>query len=275
MPPARAALRRVQCRAVSKRSGQRCKRFCAPGHLTCKLHGGGSPQAQRSAQVRATVAEVMAANPRRSVREIVADSLHVADLVLGDEIAKLGEGMTPALAESVMQAAGRASALARAAADMGIDVDSGEALAEAQGTRIAEALQAVAAELVTAAGGTGVDHMAVREWIRRAVPAALRGEPVPECPRPWRMTHFPALESGDRFRRREAAEVAAALSGSEPSGRRSGPTGRDGRGNGSAGDSGLARAGSGESPQARDARRLREAGLLPSFGGGSLVGRRG
>lgn len=213
MPQALATLRRLQCRALSKRSGQRCKRWCAPGHLTCKLHGGGSPQAARSAQVRATVAEVMAANPRRSVREIVADSLHIADLVMTDEIAKLGEGMTPELAESVMQAAGRASALARAAADMGIDVDSGEALAEQHGARIAEALRVVVAELVSAAGGTGTDHLAAREWVGRAVPAALRGQEVPGAPRPWRMTHLLAIESGDRFRRREAEAVSAALSG--------------------------------------------------------------
>lgn len=31
-----------QCTATSKRTGERCKRFCAPGKTVCKWHGGNS-----------------------------------------------------------------------------------------------------------------------------------------------------------------------------------------------------------------------------------------
>lgn len=40
-----------RCKARN-RQGDRCKRAAAPGQMVCKLHGGGSPQAKRSAELR-------------------------------------------------------------------------------------------------------------------------------------------------------------------------------------------------------------------------------
>lgn len=41
-----------QCTATSKRTGERCKRFCAPGRKVCKWHGGasnGAPKGSKNA----------------------------------------------------------------------------------------------------------------------------------------------------------------------------------------------------------------------------------
>lgn len=41
-----------QCTATSKRTGERCKRFCAPGKTVCKWHGGasnGAPKGNKNA----------------------------------------------------------------------------------------------------------------------------------------------------------------------------------------------------------------------------------
>ena len=42
----------AQCTAKSKRTGERCKRFCAPGKTVCKWHGGnsnGAPKGNKNA----------------------------------------------------------------------------------------------------------------------------------------------------------------------------------------------------------------------------------
>lgn len=43
---------RRQCAALSKQSGQRCKRAPIIGGTVCKIHGGGAPQVQESARAR-------------------------------------------------------------------------------------------------------------------------------------------------------------------------------------------------------------------------------
>lgn len=39
-----------QCTATSKRTGERCKRFCQPGKTVCKWHGGNSPGAPKGSK---------------------------------------------------------------------------------------------------------------------------------------------------------------------------------------------------------------------------------
>lgn len=42
----------AQCTATSKRTGERCKRMCAPGKTVCKWHGGnskGAPKGNKNA----------------------------------------------------------------------------------------------------------------------------------------------------------------------------------------------------------------------------------
>ena len=40
----------AQCTAKSKRTGERCKRFCAPGKTVCKWHGGNSKGAPKGSK---------------------------------------------------------------------------------------------------------------------------------------------------------------------------------------------------------------------------------
>ena len=43
----------VQCKAISKNSGQQCKRKAIPGGTVCRYHGGGAQQVKAKAAVRA------------------------------------------------------------------------------------------------------------------------------------------------------------------------------------------------------------------------------
>jgi hypothetical protein len=43
----------VQCTAISKQSGQQCKRKAIPGGTVCRYHGGGAQQVKAKAAVRA------------------------------------------------------------------------------------------------------------------------------------------------------------------------------------------------------------------------------
>ena len=42
----------MQCKAKSKRSGERCKKYPMKGSNVCRNHGGASPQAKRKARER-------------------------------------------------------------------------------------------------------------------------------------------------------------------------------------------------------------------------------
>lgn len=41
---------KVQCKAKSKRTGERCKQYCAPGKIVCKWHGGASNGAPKGSK---------------------------------------------------------------------------------------------------------------------------------------------------------------------------------------------------------------------------------
>jgi hypothetical protein len=264
----KAVYRRVQCRAVS-RSGERCKRWCSPGHLTCVIHGGGSPQARRSARVREALAEVLAADPRRPMREIMADAVHVADLVMRDKIAELrdAESITPAAAAALTDAALRASALAKAAMDAGIDVEA-EAPAEV-GELVVSALSRVGSALLAAWHGPASDYRALESWVLRAVPCALRGGELPEAPRPWvpRRPVWPdrQIESPAVVRAAEAPLVSEALGGFEAA--------RVPGAGGVAVVPGRRDAEPAGSVRERERAYLRSVGRLPAFGGAPLTGR--
>jgi hypothetical protein len=183
VPQALAELRRVRCRATSKRTGERCGQWCAPGHVVCYAHGGRSPQAVRSAKVRAAVAEIMATDPRRTPREVLGDALHITDLVLRDWIADLwdAESITLEAAADLTDAATRAAALARTCIDAGIDAEA-EA-PEEYAELLVRVLNQVGASLLSAWTSPAVDWIKLEAWLRSGVPCALRNEPLPEAPR--------------------------------------------------------------------------------------------
>src|SRR4051794_39535105 len=45
----------IQCEAISKQSGQQCKRKAIPGGTVCRYHGGGAKQVKAKAAIRAEV----------------------------------------------------------------------------------------------------------------------------------------------------------------------------------------------------------------------------
>lgn len=49
-----------RCRATSKRSGKRCRRFPVPGGTVCVIHGGAAPAVRAAAQRRKAEAEATA-----------------------------------------------------------------------------------------------------------------------------------------------------------------------------------------------------------------------
>jgi hypothetical protein len=73
---------RVQSSARSKQSGQRCKRFVAPGATVCAMHGGKAPRAKAAAARRVAVAEAQRrldipahVDPRDALTEELARSI--------------------------------------------------------------------------------------------------------------------------------------------------------------------------------------------------------
>jgi hypothetical protein len=181
------------------------------------MHGGRSERVRRAADVAEVLAEIEAAWPSLPPKQIVATALRMSYVIFTDHVSQFpaDRALTAEEREAAWLSTGRITAIAEQAARLGVslDVDAREQVERERGGVIAEAVGAVATALVSAAGGRGADQLAAREWVQVAVAAALRGEPVPECPRPWRLLDLPMLESGDRFRRREAAAVSAALAG--------------------------------------------------------------
>ena len=204
MPEPRAILRRTRCAARSKRSGERCRKWSAPGASVCHLHGARSPQAVAGAERREIIAELLAADPR-PLRIVLRDAVTVSDVIMQDvraEIDRTGSA-SPETIDRLALAAGRAAQLARVALDVGLTDDEGEIVAQAHGESLARALRIVLAPLMPRVAAGPADARAISEWLRRAVPLALRQEPVPEPPTTWRMSHAPELESGEMRRRRE------------------------------------------------------------------------
>lgn len=76
-----------QCTATSKRSGERCKRMCAPGKKVCKWHGGnskGAPKGSKNALKHGAYEKI--------VREtLFDDEIEFADSIEIDPIATLKE----------------------------------------------------------------------------------------------------------------------------------------------------------------------------------------
>jgi hypothetical protein len=75
-----------QCTAMSKRSGERCKRAAAPGGKVCATHGGSAPQVKAAAKQRKAKQDAVAVAQRMVARagvdmdpiEHLLDSLHLA-----------------------------------------------------------------------------------------------------------------------------------------------------------------------------------------------------
>jgi hypothetical protein len=67
-----------RCTAMSKTTGERCKRRTYGGGV-CRYHGGGSPQVRAKRLERIALAEALARDPARAPAEVLLDVAHQAD----------------------------------------------------------------------------------------------------------------------------------------------------------------------------------------------------
>ena len=79
----------VQCHATSRRSGQRCRRFCPPFQQVCSFHGAKSGQAIRKANERGAQAEAARHLELLGVVEPVADPIGQLQLLAAEAQALL------------------------------------------------------------------------------------------------------------------------------------------------------------------------------------------
>lgn len=110
-----------QCTATSKRTGERCKRFCAPGKKVCKWHGGasnGAPKGSKNALKHGAYEKI--------TRETMfADEITYADSVNTDPVSILEEQLR-VLKVKELRIAKRMKAAMLAEVDAGKDDGTGK-----------------------------------------------------------------------------------------------------------------------------------------------------
>lgn len=146
---------RFRCSALSKRSGERCRRRAHPGATVCTLHGAKAPQVQRSARARLEqqrmakqLGKVMVELEQEAIRDHPIDVLHDAVAraealvrVIAGQVAKLdgetggdwskpaalygpnhlGDGTPHVLVKMYTEALERSGKLSEAAIRVGLD----------------------------------------------------------------------------------------------------------------------------------------------------------
>lgn len=110
-----------QCTATSKRTGERCKRFCAPGKKVCKWHGGasnGAPKGSKNALKHGAYEKI--------TRETMfADEITYADSVNTEPVSILEEQLR-VLKVKELRIAKRMKAAMLAEVDAGKDDGTGK-----------------------------------------------------------------------------------------------------------------------------------------------------
>lgn len=121
-----------KCKARSSRTGEPCAAWAVLGAVVCVAHGGRAPQVRAEADRRIALAEAMSRSERRSAVEILADTLHAADMLMRRAIAETAGTMTPEQLASVVEHLERAETFARSVLTLKLD-DRRTAIAERQG----------------------------------------------------------------------------------------------------------------------------------------------
>jgi hypothetical protein len=173
-------LKAEQCQAMSRQSGQRCRRLANRGATVCQKHGGSAPQVKAAAAKRIALAEALAKEPRRHPWEVLEEALHVSDVLMKEaRIAVEDEQITPALVDKLVSALERAHRLAKVNLDAGID-QRRLRLAEAQATQMHAVFTRVLAQL----GLTAEQRAQVPELLRAEIRGVLEleAQPVEEAP---------------------------------------------------------------------------------------------
>jgi hypothetical protein len=183
----------MHCVALSKRTGERCNNWSVFGGTVCRMHGGKAPQVRARGEIRMTLGELLAQDPR-PVGTVLLDAVRDADALLSDARTRVSvDGETTAQDMTrFIEALERAAKLSKVALDAGVmraivqQRDQELALMELAGGRAVDALM-VGLDVVL--GAIAEDK---REALRRraldAMRAALVGASPHDVP--------PAIEPG-------------------------------------------------------------------------------
>lgn len=152
-----------RCRA-HRSNGEPCRKYAVIGATVCDRHGGRAPQVKAAAARRVSLAEAMLEVERRSPVEILADTLHAADVLMRQAMkAARGGAMTPEQLATVVEHLERAETFARAVVNLGI-----EARREKLGEEQAVQMHAV--------WGRVLDRLGLSEAQRALLPGVLAEE---------------------------------------------------------------------------------------------------
>lgn len=112
-----------QCAGKSKQNQRRCENDAMPGGSVCRMHGGQAPQVRAAADRRVVLKEAFERGDRRATWEIMADTLHSADVLMLDARVRLveGEAVTLEQLDRFLEALDRAQRFAKAFLDAGVD----------------------------------------------------------------------------------------------------------------------------------------------------------
>jgi hypothetical protein len=192
-----------RCRAKSKRSGERCRRFPIPGGVVCHIHGGAAPAARAKARERMVVAAARADAERLLTYEAVDR--------MTDPLEALGRLAVEALAmkEALASRVNALASLRYSAAGAGTEQLRAEValyeraldrsakfldmlarnnfeerriqLSEAQGQQLAAVIRAVLERLLLTSEQQELVPVVVPEELRRVIsswrqPETIRGE---------------------------------------------------------------------------------------------------
>lgn len=153
-------------------AGDPCGHWRMVGSDVCQTHGGMAPQVRAAALRRVSLAEALARADRRPPAEILADTLHTADVMLRRAVEATGAGL--ATVDELAGVVGhleRAEQFARSVIGLGIE-ERRTRVAEEQG----QAMFDVFSRVLGALGLSEEQRALVPELLRREIGALVAGE---------------------------------------------------------------------------------------------------
>jgi hypothetical protein len=177
----RAGLPSLQCTAIAKHTGERCRRRSVVGTTVCSKHGAAAPQVRRKAHVRTTFSQLVQHGERRPVGDIMREGIHVFDLAVLDvldEIAATGEWKpTPEQYARLLDLVRQRHQLAKELVSTGVEVQIAEQL-----TRNIEAEAKLITDAVIAAVNALNLNVDDRLYALGVAMSSMTGSPMPERP---------------------------------------------------------------------------------------------
>jgi hypothetical protein len=174
-----------RCCATSKRTGGPCQRWAKPGGVVCSAHGARAPQVADRADLRSTLAYLLAVDPRPPW-QVVADHCATIDALAREAklAARSGATLTGEQVQSLVDLSRAAVQAAKLASDLQVGEQSlalqREQIHRDAGAAVVSAIDVVLTELVDLAPSEHRDGW--RDWSHRAAAAVFRSGPIPERP---------------------------------------------------------------------------------------------